>query len=156
MKILLTGATGYIGQSLLPALLKDGHEVICCVRDKNRFDARKYQSDKIKVIEVNFLDQQSLVVIPDDIDVAYYLIHSMSVENGDFTILEENTALNFKERIQRTKAKQVIYLSGIINDQNLSKHLKSRNVSRRNFIISNFSSYNIKGRNNFRVRQRIF
>lgn len=128
MKILLTGATGYIGQSLLPALLKDGHEVICCVRDKNRFDARKYQSDKIKVIEVNFLDQQSLVVIPDDIDVAYYLIHSMSVENGDFTILEENTALNFKERIQRTKAKQVIYLSGIINDQNLSKHLKSRKL----------------------------
>lgn len=138
MKILLTGATGYIGQSLLPALLKDGHEVICCVRDKNRFDARKYQSDKIKVIEVNFLDQQSLVVIPDDIDVAYYLIHSMSVENGDFTILEENTAINFKERIQRTKAKQVIYLSGIINDQNLSKHLKSRKLVEEILSSANF------------------
>ncbi len=128
MKILLTGTTGYIGQRLLPILLNDGHEVICCVRDTARFDAGKYHSGKITVIEVNFLDQQSLNAIPDDIDAAYYLIHSMSAENEDFETLEKTSANNFKERIQRTKARQVIYLSGIINDEKLSKHLTSRKL----------------------------
>jgi uncharacterized protein YbjT (DUF2867 family) len=128
MKILLTGTTGYIGQRLLPVLLNDGHEVICCVRDTARFDAGKYHYDKLTVIEVNFLDQQSLSAIPDDIDAAYYLIHSMSAENEDFETLEKISAENFKERIQRTKARQVIYLSGIINDEKLSKHLNSRKL----------------------------
>jgi uncharacterized protein YbjT (DUF2867 family) len=128
MKILLTGTTGYIGQRLLPTLLEDGHEVICCVRDRNRFDFRKYATDRIKVIEVNFLDEKSLGAIPDDIDAAYYLIHSMSAPNEDFEKLEKISATNFKNRIQQTKARQVIYLSGIINDQKLSKHLKSRKL----------------------------
>ena len=126
MKILLTGTTGYIAQRLLPVLLKEGHEVICCVRDRNRFDVNKYQSDKIKVIEVDFLDTASLSDIPDDIDVAYYLIHSMSAANEDFETLEKNSAVNFKLRMQETNVKQVIYLSGIVNDQKLSKHLRSR------------------------------
>ena len=126
MKILLTGTTGYIGQCLLPVLLRDGHEVICCVRDRKRFDQNKYQSDKLNVIEVNFLDQKSLSAIPDDIDVAYYLIHSMSALDEDFEVLEKDSATNFKERIQRTHVKQVIYLSGIVNDLVLSKHLQSR------------------------------
>ncbi len=128
MRILLTGTTGYIGQRLLTVLLADGHHVICCVRDKARFDPKKYRSDKITVCEVNFLDQQSLKAIPDDIDAAYYLIHSMSVENEDFETLEKISANNFKERIQRTNAGQVIYLSGIVNDQKLSKHLTSRKL----------------------------
>ena len=128
MKILLTGTTGYIGQRLLPTLLEGGHEVICCVRDKNRFDFRKYHSDQLKVIEVNFLDEKSLVAIPEDIDAAYYLIHSMSAPNEDFEKLEKISATNFKNQIQQTRARQVIYLSGIINDQKLSKHLKSRKL----------------------------
>jgi uncharacterized protein YbjT (DUF2867 family) len=126
MKILLTGTTGYIAQKLLPALLEEGHEVICCVRDKNRFDTSKYQSDKLSVIEVDFLDLDSLNAIPIDIDAAYYLIHSMSAAGEDFEALEIKSAHNFKERIQQTNAKQVIYLSGIINDEVLSKHLNSR------------------------------
>jgi uncharacterized protein YbjT (DUF2867 family) len=128
MKILLTGTTGYIGQRLIPALLDAGHEIICCVRDKNRFDEKKYPGDKLQVIEVNFLNVTSLWAIPDDIDVAYYLIHSMAAAKVDFEELEKISATNFKNRIQQTKAKQVIYLSGIINDQKLSKHLKSRKL----------------------------
>lgn len=128
MKILLTGTTGYIGQRLLPSLLKEGHEIICCVRDKKRFDIRKYHSELLKVIEVDFLDEKSLVTIPNDIDAAYYLIHSMAAANQDFEKLEKIAATHFKDRIQQTKVKQVIYLSGIINDQKLSKHLKSRKL----------------------------
>ena len=54
MKILLTGATGYIAQRLLPVLLSNGHEVICCVRDKIRFNSEKYQNSVLSVIEVDF------------------------------------------------------------------------------------------------------
>jgi len=128
MKILLTGTTGYIGQRLIPTLLDEGHELICCVRDRNRFDSRKCQSDRIKVIEVNFLDEKTLDQIPDDIEAAYYLIHSMSVANEDFEELEKISATNFRNRVQETSAKQVIYLSGIVNEVKLSKHLNSRKL----------------------------
>lgn len=126
MKILLTGTTGYIGQRLLPALLNQGHEVICCVRDKNRFSGKNYNKDQFTLVEVDFLDEKSLENIPDDIEVAYYLIHSMSANIGDFEQMEEKSAQNFKRAIQKTKAKQVIYLSGIVNEEKLSKHLSSR------------------------------
>ena len=126
MKILLTGTTGYIGQRLIPVLLEKGHELVCCVRDRNRFDFQKYKSDRIRVIEVNFLDENTLGEIPEEIDAAYYLIHSMSANNQDFDELEKISAMNFRNRVQETSAKQVVYLSGIVNDENLSKHLNSR------------------------------
>ena len=126
MKILLTGVTGYIAQRLLPVLLQNGHEVICCVRHKNRFNKKNYLTSNLSVIEVDFLDKESLQYIPNDIDVAYYLIHSMSTENGDFENMEGVCAANFKNRMEQTNAKQVIYLSGISNADELSKHLSSR------------------------------
>ncbi|MCX6231773.1 MAG: SDR family oxidoreductase [Bacteroidetes bacterium] len=126
MKILLTGVTGYIARRLLPVLLDNGHEVICCVRDKNRFNSNKYLSKNISVIEADFLNKESLQNIPGDIDIAYYLIHSMSTQTGDFENMEEICASNFKECINQTKARQVIYLSGISNADELSKHLTSR------------------------------
>lgn len=126
MKILLTGVTGYIAQRLLPVLLANGHEVVCCVRDKNRFQKKNYSSQKLTVIEADFLNKESLQHIPNDIDVAYYLIHSMSTQTGDFENMEEKCAANFKNRIEQTTAKQVIYLSGISNAAELSKHLSSR------------------------------
>ena len=126
MKILLTGTTGYIGKRLLPILLAEGHEVICCVRDKKRIDLSGFDVKNIKIIELDFLDAGSLDIIPKDIDVAYYLIHSMSVSTNDFDTLEEISAKNFKKSLQKTSVKQVIYLSGIVNEQELSKHLTSR------------------------------
>jgi len=126
MKVLLTGATGYIGRRLLPLLLDEGHQVVCCVRDKNRFDASWYSGDKLAIIELDFLKPASLNVIPQDVDIAYYLIHSMSSTTKNFDDLEERSATNFKEILETTKVRQVIYLSGITNQDNLSKHLSSR------------------------------
>lgn len=126
MKILLTGVTGYIAQRLLPVLLANGHQVVCCVRDKNRFNHKNYSAENLSIIEVDFLKAESLQQIPIDIDVAYYLIHSMSTQSGDFENMEEICATNFKNSIEKTKAKQVIYLSGISNAEELSKHLSSR------------------------------
>jgi uncharacterized protein YbjT (DUF2867 family) len=126
MKILLTGSTGYIAQRLLPVLLGNRHEVVCCVRDRNRFNYEKYNSQSISVIEVDFLKPETLRVIPRDIDAAYYLIHSMSTSTGDFEKMEEASAINFRDYIRQSKASQVIFLSGIINEENLSKHMSSR------------------------------
>lgn len=128
MKILLTGVTGYIGKRLLPVLLNEGHEVVCCVRDKKRFDLAKYTDARLSLIEVDFLEKSSLAEIPYDIDAAYYLIHSMSASIKDFTALESLSATNFRDSINRTRAKQVIYLSGIVNDEKLSRHLISRKL----------------------------
>ena len=125
MKILLTGATGYIGRRLLPSLLGLGHEVICCLRDKSRFNLEEYQSQLVSVIEIDFLDPVSLTNIPHDIDAAYYLVHSMSTA-GDFSSMESSSAANFRDAISKTAARQVIYLSGIVNESVLSKHLESR------------------------------
>lgn len=126
MKILLTGATGYIGIRLLPVLLSQGHEVICCVRDKDRFNISGFDAARVSVVEVNFLDEKTLENIPEDIEVAYYLIHSMSTSVRDFERLEKISAVNFRNRLDHTNAMQVIYLSGIINEEKLSRHLSSR------------------------------
>lgn len=126
MKILLTGATGYIGKRLLPVLLENGHEVICCVRDKGRFTPPENSEKQVTVIEADFLNPDTLTEIPEDVDGAYYLIHSMSSDSKDFAKLEDKSAENFRNRMNQTQVKHIIYLSGIINDHNLSKHLASR------------------------------
>lgn len=126
MKILLTGVTGYIAQRLLPVLLENGHEVVCCVRDSNRFNNKYQANSNISVIEGDFLNPESLNNIPNDINLAYYMIHSMSTQSGDFSDMEKICATNFKNRIEQTTAVQVIYLSGISNSDELSKHLMSR------------------------------
>ena len=125
MKILLTGATGYIGKRILPVLVNDGHQVVCCVRDKSRFNPPNSLKSSISVIEIDLLDIHSLANIPIDIDVAYYLVHSMSVSDN-YKKLEQQSAINFRKALKTKNVKQVIYLSGIVNESILSKHLLSR------------------------------
>lgn len=126
MKILVTGATGYIGKRLIPLLLNDGHKIVCPVRDKIRAENYYKNQTNVELIEADFLNRQTLEAIPKDIDAAYYLIHSMSNSAREFHILEEKCATNFKTFAETTSIKQVIYLSGITNDTKLSKHLLSR------------------------------
>ncbi|RYG00482.1 MAG: NAD-dependent epimerase/dehydratase family protein [Chitinophagaceae bacterium] len=126
MKILLTGATGYIGQRLLPVLLENGHEVYCCVRKETGFEPSRFgNSERIHVLQVDLTDPESLKKFPKNIDAAYYLVHSMG-GSADFQQAEEASAKNFTQAISQTAAKQVIYLSGIINSEKLSRHLQSR------------------------------
>ncbi len=126
MKILLTGATGYIAQRLLPVLVDAGHTIVCCVRDVRRFHIEDHWQKQVTKVEVDFLKPESLINIPSDIDVVYYLIHSMSTSSGNFSEMEQQSAQNFVKGIETTDAKQIIYLSGIVNDDHLSKHLQSR------------------------------
>ncbi|WP_299796956.1 SDR family oxidoreductase [uncultured Maribacter sp.] len=126
MKILLTGANGYIGMRILPQLLEMGHEIVCAVRDETRLSVDKETRQQIDVIEIDFLEEPKENVVPKDIDAAYFLIHSMSSSTQDFDEMEAKTAENFNKYVANTQIQQVIYLSGIVNDNNLSKHLQSR------------------------------
>ena len=126
MRILLTGANGYVGRRLLPELLQQGHEIVCAVRDKKRLGLDDETLKLVTVWEVDFLDEVIIQTAPKEIDVAYYLIHSMSSSTDTFDDLESKSALNFNEYANYMNLKQVIYLSGIVNDPELSKHLSSR------------------------------
>ncbi|TCO09194.1 NAD(P)H-binding protein [Natronoflexus pectinivorans] len=127
MKILLTGANGYIGKKLLPALIKEGHQVICCVRNASKLPSSDIYSHKnVSVIEFDFLKGQTPPDSIIDIDVAYYLMHSMTGFSKGFVEMEEKAAYHFLSVVNRTSIKQIIYLGGITNEDNLSQHLSSR------------------------------
>ncbi|MBX2954847.1 MAG: SDR family oxidoreductase [Cyclobacteriaceae bacterium] len=128
LTILLTGSTGYIGRRLLPVLLEQGHHIICLVRDKRRFDFEDFSEEHqqhLSVVEADLNNPDTLKQLPKEIDLAYYLVHSMSTSE-DFLALEQKSAETFVGYINLTTAKQIIYLSGIVNDPSLSKHLSSR------------------------------
>lgn len=125
MKILLTGANGYIGLRLLPYLVQAGHHVVCSVRDKDRFDYPKTLAPYIDIIEIDYLKVETLQNIPDDIDAAFYLIHSMSASKS-FVDLERQSAENFVAGTKGKGIEHVVYLTGIVNSESLSEHLSSR------------------------------
>ena len=142
MRILLTGSTGYIGKRLLSVLVKNGHDVICCVRDINRFKPPEFLRQNISVIETDLLDKNSLEKIPAELDCAYYLVHSMS-SSGDYRKLEEQSAINFRNALNKKGIRRVIYLGGIVNESNLSEHLSSRKnveneLSKGNYHFTSF------------------
>ncbi|APG61199.1 SDR family oxidoreductase [Christiangramia salexigens] len=126
MRILLTGANGYIGMRLLPQLLENGHEVVCAVRNKDRFSSNEDLKEKVEIVEIDFLKDSQAPSPIKNIDVTFYLIHSMTGSNKDFDKEEATSAKNFNAMMADTSVNQVIYLSGIINEEKLSKHLQSR------------------------------
>lgn len=126
MRILLTGANGYVGKRLLPELLHQGHEVVCCVRNKNRLGLDAATLTKITVWEIDFLNEPVLTNLPEKFDVAFYLIHSMTSSTEMFDEMESKSAYNFNTYLNAIGVTQVVYLSGIVNQDNLSKHLQSR------------------------------
>lgn len=129
MKILLTGSTGYIGRRLLPLLVEAGHNVVCPVRDLRRFDYEDFNEEfleSVEVVECDFLNKESLKLLPNDIEAAYYLIHSLNAADKAFGELEEVSARNFVNYLDKTNASQIIYLGGIANAERLSEHLASR------------------------------
>lgn len=128
MKILITGANGYIGLRLLSALSSTAHEVVAVVRNKDRLDEKTLAmfGDRLEIVEHDFLSGSSEVTCPTDIDAAYYLIHSMGSGSG-FAEREERCARQFIEWISPSSCRQIIYLSGIIPEsEKLSTHLESR------------------------------
>lgn len=124
-KILVTGATGFIGKRLILSLLEEGHEVYALVRIKGT-TIFPTEHDNLKLLYGDLQNPDALDDLPSSIDTAYYLMHSMSDIMGDFEELEAQVARNFIQALHQRDVKQVIYLSGIRGQGKLSKHLKSR------------------------------
>ncbi|MBS1659125.1 MAG: SDR family oxidoreductase [Bacteroidetes bacterium] len=128
MRILLTGANGYIGMRLLPVLVENGHEVTCVVRDQFRFRPAGNLLEKIKIIEFDFLKPEYALQNfgGKEFDAAYYLIHSLGDTTTTLREYESRAAGCFVLVASLTKVKQIIYLSGISNEKLLSSHLHAR------------------------------
>lgn len=126
MNILLTGANGYIGLRLLPELLSAGHTVHALVRNQYRLPTSEFTHlhGKLKILEADLLEQQP--TFPEDLDVAYFLVHSMG-SGGNFEEREAQAARNFRDALEKTRCRQIIYLGGIFpQNKELSAHLQSR------------------------------
>jgi len=138
MRILLTGANGYIGMRLLPVLVEAGHEVTCVVRDRNRFQPSPDLLNKINIIEFDFLQPENALQHFNKkyFDVAYYLIHSLGDTSTTLKEYEIRSAGCFVLVATLTQVKQIVYLSGISNEKNLSKHLMARKAVKDVFMRS--------------------
>ncbi|MAS32837.1 MAG: NAD(P)-dependent oxidoreductase [Anaerolineaceae bacterium] len=123
--ILVTGVTGYIGGRLVPRLLEKGYHVRILVRDQKRLQGRDWLQ-QVEVIEGDVLEPDTLQPAMQDIDTAYYLIHSMG--GGDsFYERDEQAARNFGSAASDAGVKRLIYLGGLGDPEtDLSLHLRSR------------------------------
>ena len=124
MRILLTGATGYVGGRLLPILEARGYQVRCLARHPANLAARA--GGGTEVIAGDVLDQASLAAALNGIDTAYYLVHAMGDATG-FEQRETTGAQNFAAAARAAGVTRIIYLGGLGEDRReLSPHLRSR------------------------------
>lgn len=123
MKVLLTGSTGYIGRRLKQILLDDENiELKLLVRNKKSVTS---VNKNIEIIEGDTFNKESLKQALKDVEVAYYLIHSLSNEN--YKDLDKISAQNFLDVAALCGVKRIIYLGGLgVKNENTSEHLLSR------------------------------
>jgi uncharacterized protein YbjT (DUF2867 family) len=123
-KILVTGASGYVGGRLVTALLEDGADIRVFVRDKNKAQSHTWAS-AVEIAVGNASDYQSTVAALTGVHTAFYLLHSINL-GPNFDKIESEMATNFAKAAQECGVKQIVYLGGINNDAKSSKHLSSR------------------------------
>ena len=123
-KILVTGASGYVGGRLVTALLADGADVRVFVRDVNKAQSHSW-AKQVEIATGNASDFESTKAALTDVHTAYYLLHSINL-GPNFDEIESAMARNFAQAAQSCGVKQIVYLGGINNDEKTSKHLTSR------------------------------
>jgi uncharacterized protein YbjT (DUF2867 family) len=124
MRVLVTGATGYVGGRLVPKLLERGHQVRVIIRDQHRLDDVPWR-DTVEIIHGDLADQDAVATAVAGQDVVYYLVHSMS-SSGDFEKLERRVASNVAIEAKKAGVSRIVYLGGLHPEGPLSRHLGSR------------------------------
>lgn len=124
MRILVTGANGFVGDALIPRLLDEGHDVVALVRSKGR----NKKLSQVKWLQGDLLKPGELPEL-GKIDHAYYLVHGLKGKEESFEYFEALAAVNFINWIRPTGA-GIIYLGGLGPDkEELSPHLRSRHLT---------------------------
>jgi len=123
-KILVTGASGYVGGRLVTALLADGADVRVFVRDANKAQSHSW-ANQVEIATGNASDFESTKAALTGVHTAFYLLHSINL-GPNFDEIESAMARNFAKAAQSCGVSQIVYLGGINNDEKTSKHLTSR------------------------------
>jgi len=124
MRILVTGATGYIGGRLVPRLLEAGHEVRVLVRDVTRLRDVPWAA-RVDAVEGDLDDAAAVERAVDGQQIVYYLVHSMA-STGDFEATEKRIAQSMARAAKKAGVERIVYLGGLHPEGNLSPHLRSR------------------------------
>ena len=109
-RILVLGASGYIGQHLTTALSQQGHQVLAAARNTERL--QKLHLPGVTCHNVDLSWPKALPALLEGVDTLYYLVHSMG-EGGDFIAHERQAAMNVRDALLQTPVKQVIFLSSL-------------------------------------------
>jgi len=126
VKVLVTGATGYIGGRLVPRLLDSGFEVRCMTRDPERLRLDPWR-DQVEVVAADAQDPASLARAVEGCDAAYYLIHAMEGSPRSFAEEDRLAAACFAVAAEEAGMRRIVYLGGLGEDRtDLSEHLSSR------------------------------
>ena len=110
MRVLITGATGYIGGRLVPMLVEAGHAVRALARDPGRLEGR---FENVEVVRGDVFDEDSLRAAMTGVDVAYYLVHSMSDDRRDFTRSDRLAAERFGAAARAAGIRRIVFLGGL-------------------------------------------
>lgn len=126
-RILVLGASGYIGQHLVQVLSQQGHQVLAAARRIERLEKQQLANVSCHKVDLNWPD--NLAPLLAEVDTVYYLVHGMG-EKGDFIAHERQVALNVRDALRNTPVKQLIFLSSLqapAHEQ--SEHLRARQLT---------------------------
>ncbi|MCD4525790.1 NAD(P)H-binding protein [Nocardioides sp. cx-173] len=123
MRVLVTGATGYVGSRLVPSLLAAGHDVVAAARDLDALD-RFAWSDRVERRYLDVEDTVSVHLAVREVDALFYLVHSMA--SGEFLKRDREAAQYVADACEYAQVSRIVYLSGLVPPGRLSDHLRSR------------------------------
>ena len=114
--ILVTGATGYIGGRLVPALLDAGHRVRVLVRDPRKIGGQPWR-DRVEIVTGDVLVPETLAAAVRGIEVAYWLVHAMGAQQRDFAARDRDAARHFGTAARAAGVGRIIYLGALGQDR---------------------------------------